>query len=225
GDIRKAKQIAVNGIRTYPGSNDGDGLDKLRGDVAAAMGIGKDEVLGVYNATEGTDIWGSLQDAGQGIADKIQAHSADRFQALFGRTSFGGIRIGPENPAVASLVDAIRQSDANTVVAYSQGGPITAVALWQLYNQGYDLSYLNVITIGSAEFDFPPGPHYEHHVHLNDLIGPMILGTEGLLQYFFYNPVTLTKQLITGEVKFDSSFYLSIDPSVIHSSEGYFRDF
>lgn len=203
GDIGQAQAIIVNGIQTDPG-----GLHNLM--AGASKELGDIPVLGVYNATGGKNFFGFVQDTGQAIADKFQAWS--------------GIRLGAENPAVASLMEAVQQTGgAIPIVAHSQGGAITAAALWELYDQGYDLSNLKVITMGSAEFFFPPGPQYEHRVHLNDVV-PMIAG--GKAAYYFYDPVTLAKHLLTGEVKvYPSETPLNLLDFDEHSTEGYFQDF
>lgn len=192
----EAQAIVVNGIRTYD-----DGLRNLMDGAADELGIGRGEVLGVYNATEGTNIWGSLQDSSQAIADKFQAWT--------------GIRIGPENPAVLSLMDAIKQTGGTVpIIAHSQGGAITAAAIWELYDQGYDVSHLKVITMGSAEFFFPPGPQYEHRVNPGDVV-PVLGG------YYSYDPITLTKHAINGDI--DVKELPNVEEH--HSSQGYFDDF
>lgn len=193
-----AQAIVVNGIQ-----NDQHDLQGLM--QSASKEFGGIPVLGIYNATGGKNAWGMTRDLGQSIADKFQAQV--------------GFRPAPDNAAVNSLVAAIKATHGETpIVAHSQGGAITAAALKQLSNEGFDLSHLKVTTMGSAEFHFPPGPQYEHRVHANDLV-PMLAG--GRMEYYYFNPLTLAKHLVTGEVKIFPTF----NPLEAHSADNYFKDF
>ncbi len=181
GDPYTAKAIVVNGIQ-----NDAGDLGKMMEGVSGAFGGAP--VMGVYNATEGKfDLFnpfsymGIVRDVGQAVADKFEAHI--------------GFRIGPENPAVKSLADAIIASDGHApIIAHSQGGAITAAALTELSHRGFDLNKLTVVTMGTAEISFPDGPHYTHYVHAYDMV-------PALGEIYHFDPVTLTKVVLKGEVK------------------------
>jgi WXG100 family type VII secretion target len=193
---QEASAIVVNGIQT-----DFNSFNNMMN--TAAGEFGGRPTMGIYNATAGTDnTWGFLQDGFQTFADKFQVAT--------------GVRIGPENPAVRSLTDAIRATGGTTpIICHSQGGAITAAALWELKNQGYDLSQLNVITMGSAEFNYPPGPRYEHRINLSDPV-PMIIGGKQ------FDPISLTINAFRGEVGVWSN-PINIDQS--HSSDEYMKRF
>jgi uncharacterized protein YukE len=193
-----AKAIVVNGIQNDVGDLRGlmQGASKEFGDIP---------VLGIYNATASKGLLGGIQDAGQTLADKIQAEF--------------GIRPAPDNIAVNSLVEAIKATHGETpIVAHSQGGAITAAALRKLSDDGYDLSHVKVTTLGSAEFQFPKEVQVEHRVHANDVV-PMLVG--GRLDYYTFNPLTLGKQIITGEIKIFPTF----NPLEAHSADNYFKNF
>ena len=195
-----AKAIVVNGIQ-----NDvGDLQNLMQG---ASKELGGVPVLGIYNATGGKGAlsMGMVRDLGQSLADKFQAQV--------------GFRPGPDNAAVNSLIEAIKATNGRTeIVAHSQGGAITAAALRTLSDQGFDLTHLKVITMGSAEFHFPDGPQYEHRVHANDLV-PMIAG--GRLEYYAFDPISLAKDVITGHVK----IFPTLNPLTAHGADNYFKDF
>ncbi len=199
-----AGAIVVNGIQ-----NDVNDLrDLMQG---ASDELGGVPVLGVFNATGGKDTMGFVRDLGQSIADKFQVKY--------------GFRPAPDNAAVSSLVEAIKATNGQTpIIAHSQGGAITAAALHQLTREGYDLSNMKVITMGSAEFNFPTGPNapqYEHRVHVNDVV-PMLAG--GRLDYYSFDPLTLKKHILTGEIKLNPDFKIT-DPLAPHSAANYFKNF
>lgn len=197
-----AQAIVVNGIQ-----NDQSGLQGLM--QGASKEFGGIPVMGIYNATAGKSLVGMWDDAKQTFFDKFQAQL--------------GFRPGPDNKAVNSLVEAIKATNGQTpIVAHSQGGAITAAALRKLSDEGFDLSHLKVTTMGSAEFHFPPGPQYEHRVHADDVV-PMLVG--GKMEYYYFNPLSLAKHLLTGEVKIAPVSGVKTFLDDTHSAESYFNDF
>jgi WXG100 family type VII secretion target len=179
-----AKAIVVNGMKTdYTGH-----LNMIK-DVRAVLG--DVPVMGVYNESAGPNTMsGKAIDIGQSILDKFQAEA--------------GFRIGPENPAVSSLAEAILANDGKApIIAYSQGGAITAAALQELSHTNFDLSKLTVITMGSAEFKFPPGVKVISLVNDRDPV-PLLGG--GQIQYmlnqapinYVFDPISLEKHDMGG---------------------------
>jgi uncharacterized protein YukE len=200
----QAKAIVVNGIQNM--HDDMHGLMQ-----STSKELGGVPVLGIYNATGGKNRGGIVSDVAQAISDKFQV--------------FTGVRIGPDNPAVVSLMGAVQATnDSIPIFAHSQGGAITAAAMWELHRKGVDLSHVRIITMGSAEFHFPPEVNVEHWVHLNDPV-PMVAGARldrfvPSAANFAWHPLTLTKGVITGNVKMKTS--PTPNP---HSAEGYFQSF
>lgn len=195
-----AKAIVVNGIQT-----DIDGLRGLMD--GASKEFGDIPVLGIYNATASKGFLGGIVDAGQTLADKIQAEF--------------GIRPAPDNKAVNSLIEAIKATNGEIpIVAHSQGGAITAAALRKLADDGYDLSNVRVTAMGSAEFQFPKEVHVEHRIHSNDIV-PMLVGGQAV--NYFFDPLTLKKFEVTGQIKyFDKKTDDFLEP---HYAENYFNNF
>jgi len=145
------KIFFVNGIANSPK----DHYDSL----SAIANQANAEVVGIYNASEGTakDFW-------QCIKDKL------------------GIGY---NPAVTTLRDGLYAeliSGSNqpiNLMAHSQGALITSRALGEVRNRlqeaglsatevNAQMSRINVETFGGAAYGFPDGPHYNHHVNTAD---------------------------------------------------------
>jgi WXG100 family type VII secretion target len=180
----EAKAIVVNGIQTdYTGHL--NMINKVS-DV-----LGGVPVMGVYNESAGFHTSGGI------VADVVQS-VLDKFEVHF------GFRLGPENPAVTSLAEAIVANDGRgPIIAHSQGGAITAAAIEELSHTNFDLSKLTVITMGSAEFKFPPQVKVISLVNDRD---PVPLFGGGQIQYmlnqapinYVFDPISLEKHDLGG---------------------------
>lgn len=120
------------------------------------------EVIGIYNASDGT-----VQDLGQAVGDKANLGS---------------------NPAADSLSNAIensvRSGESMTLMGHSQGALITSRALNNAQNElaatgtpssSSSWSKIEVTTFGGAAYTYPSGPEYTHMVNAYDPV-PMTTG-------------------------------------------------
>jgi len=125
-------------------------------------------VVGIYNATEGMP-----KDALQTGMDRSlvdQAEGGRKDLAHDGR-----------NPAVDTLSDLLvqetRAGRPPEIMAHSQGGAITSLALYDANNTlkagppgtPNSLSGTKVTSFGAAAPSWVQGPEYTHYVHVNDL--------------------------------------------------------
>lgn len=156
----------VNGILT-PHSTHCETLKQI-GDMTCA------NVVGIYNATEG------------GPMDAIQT-GMDR--TLIDQADVGRKNLAHDgrNPAVDTLSDLIvqetRAGRAPEIMAHSQGGAVTSLALYDANNTlkagppgtPNSLAGTKVTSFGSAAPSWVSGPNYTHYVHVNDFT-PVNLG-------------------------------------------------
>lgn len=131
-------------------------------------------VVGIYNATEGMP-----KDALQTGMDRSLVD-----QAAGGRTNLAH---DGRNPAVDTLSDLLvqetRAGRPPEIMAHSQGGAITSLALYDASNTlkagppgtSNSLSGTKVTSFGAASPSWVPGPDYTHYVHVNDFT-PMNFG-------------------------------------------------
>jgi len=148
--------IFVNGQGTQPGAF-ADNLQEL----ADATGA---NVVGVYNATEGT-----LKDTAQSLSDKKDEGT---------------------NPAVETTADLVYEQITHgedvRLVGHSQGALIVSRALedvrQRLLSEGKSeaevnklLGQVHVETLGGAASTYPDGPHYTHYINRADIV-PRELG-------------------------------------------------
>jgi len=149
----------VNGINTNR-STHCETLKQI-GDMTCA------NVVGIYNATEGMP-----KDALQTGMDRSlidQAADGRRNLAHDGR-----------NPAVDTLSDLIvqetRAGRPPEIMAHSQGGAVTSLALYDANNTlkagppgaANSLAGTKVTSFGAAAPSWVQGPNYTHYVHVND---------------------------------------------------------
>ena len=160
--------LYVNGIRT-------DHQGHMDGLLKVSDMLGGQPVTGLYNETDG-----AMSDLYQSGNDLMDA-------------SWGG-RIS-DNVAVDNMVEWIKQQGPGAqIVAHSQGGAITAAALQRLHREGFDISTLDVTTLGGAGFDFPPGPDYHHFIHSQDIVPMGVRGVfdpNSLLFHPFDDEITI----------------------------------
>ncbi|HRI66251.1 MAG TPA: hypothetical protein PK156_18515 [Polyangium sp.] len=131
-------------------------------------------VVGIYNATEGMP-----KDALQTGMDRSLVD-----QAAGGRTNLAH---DGRNPAVDTLSDLLvqetRAGRPPEIMAHSQGGAITSLALYDANNTlkagppgtPNSLSGTKVTSFGAAAPSWVQGPNYTHYVHVNDFT-PMNFG-------------------------------------------------
>ncbi len=156
----------VNGIKTDKKTH----CDTLKqiGDMTCAT------VIGIYNATEGPGLDALQTGMDRSLVD--QAAGGRRNLAHDGR-----------NPAVDTLSDLIvqetRAGRPPEIMAHSQGGAVTSLALYDANNRlkagppgtPNSLAGTKVTSFGSAAPVWVQGPKYNHYVHVNDFT-PMNLG-------------------------------------------------
>jgi len=139
---KDAKILFINGIGTGPG-------DHLGGLRQISDMYGGRPVAGIYNKMSvGVPILGHLIDSFQTVGDWAESWSGHR---VF------------DNPAVDATMEWIRNNPDGQLVAHSQGGAITSAALRNLEREGFDLTKLNVLTMGGAGPVFPDGPNYQSY--------------------------------------------------------------
>jgi hypothetical protein len=157
--------VYVNGIMTTPAAHCAT--------LANIANLTCARVIGVYNATQSFP------------ADLMQV-ARDRAlveQAAAGRNVPVGDR---RNPAVDTMRDLVVESqlDPSTVggqplelMAHSQGGAITSLALFQAKadlrreSVAQPLKSVRVTSFNGAAPRWVDGPRYEHYVHLGDFVG------------------------------------------------------
>lgn len=150
--------LYVNGINTTAGTHC-QTLNQI-----AQQTCGR--LVGIYNATEGM-----AADALQTGKDRLLVKAASMGKAI---PSLDG-----RNPAVDTLTKTIEQElrdgKAPEIWAHSQGGAVTALALYQAKAEraiatGSEnpLAGMIVKSLGAAAPKWPDGPAYEHYLHVND---------------------------------------------------------
>jgi len=149
----------VNGINTNRATH--CETLKMIGDMTCA------NVVGVYNATEGMP-----KDALQTGMDRSLID-----QAADGRKSLAH---DGRNPAVDTMSDLIvqetRAGRPPEIMAHSQGGAVTSLALYDANNTlkagppgtPHDVSGAKVTSFGAAAPSWVEGPKYTHYVNVND---------------------------------------------------------
>ncbi|EAU69674.1 hypothetical protein STIAU_2994 [Stigmatella aurantiaca DW4/3-1] len=142
------------------------------------------KVLGIHNATQGL-----TADLAQCVTDKLDKGA---------------------NPAVDTLADTLyselKAGRDVSVMGYSQGGLITARALFDVQNRlrvedGLSqadteklMSHLKVETFGAASTRYPDGPQYVHYINEADAV-PTLTGLGGSL-----DPLAFIKDAGKGAV-------------------------
>ena len=160
------KVYFINGINNTPQEN-----------CSATKAIAKatcSEVIGVYNRTQGmiTDLFECLGN-------------------IFNIHPFGGDI--PTNKIKDILVNSINSNEPVTILAHSQGGLITREAINEAKKQLSEESLMsdseiealmgentNIISLGTAEYNWPKGPNYEQFTHPKDIVPKIISGADSL---------------------------------------------
>jgi hypothetical protein len=153
----KGLTVFVNGIGAKPSG--------VAGEMQKLANVSGNQVVGIYNATEG------------GIKDILQT-AGDKFD----------IGKNPASDQLANLIhDTLKSGQPLHIAGYSQGGAIVNRAISDAKNRlmledGMSkpeaeklLSKLTVETFAGAGGNFPDGPAYTHYVNRADVV-PQLLG-------------------------------------------------